>query len=285
MKLGILTDLDHKDLIKDDRPLIPLLNELGIETVILPWEQILSFRLEDLNAVLIRTPWNYALHWDQFKKALEFISSKTKLINDLQTVYENYHKEYLTKLNYQGLDFIHGEVIKNFNGEFNLEQLKDYAQKWETEHFVIKPIVGASGRDTFKFSVQEQSFPSLVDREVYFQTFVPEIQQSGEVSAIYFGGEYSHAVRKFLPQKNNEFRIQEEHGGNLEAYHSSSQELEKIQKFLLANNYSLPYMRVDYCLREESLLLMELELIEPELFMRTDQGSYENFVKVIKGAL
>ena len=284
-QLLIISDLNHPKLIPDDHKFLETIKNSGRDYKILPWENIPSFEKQFANfsKALIRTTWNYTLNFDTFLNNLEFLASKLELVNPISTIKENYHKSYLLNLNYEGMKLIPGEIIQNFSG-LSHSKIQKLEKSWDTQDFVIKPVVGGSGRDTFKFNKSDElTFPTLHNREVFLQKFTPEIKNFGEISVMIFGGKFSHAVRKFQDVSKEEFRIQQEHGGNCEAYIPSETELAKIDKFLTANKVDLPYARVDYCLETNSneLLLMELELIEPELFFRFSQEGEAKLLKSI----
>jgi glutathione synthase/RimK-type ligase-like ATP-grasp enzyme len=113
------------------------------------------------------------------------------------------------------------------------------------------------------------------------QQFVPEIGMQGEISFIYFNGSYSHAALK--RPATGDFRVQKEFGGSAEPFVPPAALLEQADGIANAVSYvrDALYCRVDAVERNGKLVLMELELIEPELFLRLSQNSAERFAHAI----
>ena len=144
---------------------------------------------------------------------------------------------------------------------------------------MVKPLVGASGYDTFLLDSKDSGIDVsvLLGREVIIQPFMKDILTEGEISFLYFKGNYSHSVIKSAG--NGDFRIQEEHGGKVKRYIASKEELTYIDNILSKVEYEWSYARVDVVRSEGKLLLMELELIEPELFFRFSDNGESALIK------
>jgi glutathione synthase/RimK-type ligase-like ATP-grasp enzyme len=113
------------------------------------------------------------------------------------------------------------------------------------------------------------------------QQFVPEIQTKGEISFIYVDGAYSHAVCK--RPAPGDFRVQQEHGGTAELVDppdSLLQQAHEMADQVPEVSWSL-YCRLDAVARNGKLILMELELIEPELFLGLADDAAETFARAI----
>jgi glutathione synthase/RimK-type ligase-like ATP-grasp enzyme len=150
---------------------------------------------------------------------------------------------------------------------------------------VVKPAISMNGDDTFRVrrseahSHQARLDALLLDRSVMVQAFVPEILSDGEVSLIYFAGRFSHAVVK--RPRAGEFRIQEEHGGTHRPY-SPAPALLRDGERVLAQLPEVPlYARVDGVCSDGRFLLLELEVIDPSLFLRSVAGAAERFATAI----
>ena len=118
-------------------------------------------------------------------------------------------------------------------------------------------------------------------REFQHQQFIPEIETQGEISFIYIDGAYSHAVLT-RPAKDD-FRVQKEHGGSAKLVHPDSSLLEQANEIAatVAQVRDSLYCRIDAVARNGRLVLMELELIEPELFLGLAEGAAERFAAAI----
>jgi glutathione synthase/RimK-type ligase-like ATP-grasp enzyme len=101
---------------------------------------------------------------------------------------------------------------------------------------------------------------------VILQPFLPSVREEGELSLFYFGGAFSHAVAKVA--RNGDFRVQPQYGGATTAFYPGPEAREAAAIVLAACDKELTYARVDLirCL-DGGLRLMELEVIEPDLFL------------------
>ncbi len=117
----------------------------------------------------------------------------------------------------------------------------------------------------------------LFDRRPFLlQPYMANIESEGEYSLFFFGGVYSHAIRK-VPEAGD-FRVQEEHGADILPAEPDARLL-KTAASLFADIEPLPtYGRGDW-VRDDAgrYRLMELELIEPSLYLRTSSGAAARF--------
>ncbi|MCO4753783.1 MAG: hypothetical protein KC478_04845, partial [Bacteriovoracaceae bacterium] len=222
-KLFILTDSDSPNLHPDDDGLIQALQEHMIEAIPVIWDE---FTPEPNSNILIRTPWDYAVKRQKFEKLLNEIDSSTsKLINPVEIVRWNMNKAYMLELQDKGVNVVETKVVEDAKLDESILQGLSYP-------VVLKPLVGAGGKDTFLVhnNTELKKCTALTDRDVMVQPFIDSIQSVGEYSFLFFNGEFSHAVLK--KASSNEFRVQEEHGGSVEVYKPSTEQIEKVQKTL-----------------------------------------------------
>ena len=100
-----------------------------------------------------------------------------------------------------------------------------------------------------------------------FQEFLNNITTQGEISLMLIGGKFTHAVKKIA--KKGDFRVQDDHGGRVEEYIPSKQEIIFAEDCLKASPYQPIYARIDIVDDNNNKpSLSELELIEPELWFR-----------------
>ena len=113
-----------------------------------------------------------------------------------------------------------------------------------------------------------------------FQEFIKNIISKGELSLIVIGGKYTHAVKKTA--KKGDFRVQDDHGGKVEVYYASDKEIEFAEQCINLCLEIPLYARVDIAYdNNNELSLVELELIEPELWFRNNKKSAELLAKEI----
>ena len=110
------------------------------------------------------------------------------------------------------------------------------------------------------------------------QPFIENIRTEGEFSLFYFSGEFSHAIRK-VP-KSGDFRVQEEHGADILSEAAPQAAIDAATRIVGLVDPEPVYVRVDLVRGDcDRYLLMELELIEPSLYLRTDDGAAERFAR------
>ena len=252
----------------------------------LRWEVTpVSWRRQDVDwsqfeVVVIRTTWDYHLDLDAFLRVLERIDgSGARLANPLALVRWNARKTYLRDLLYEGLPVV-PTVWGASPDSADVEGLFD---ELESEEIVIKPVISASAHDTFRLrrgSDAAKIAATFSGRETMAQPFVASIVEEGEQSLFYFGGEYSHAIRK--TPKAEDFRVQEEHGGLIVPAELPIGLVELGRRYLKSLDQPTLYARVDLVrLPSGDHALMELELIEPSLYFRMDPGSPRRFARAL----
>ena len=100
-----------------------------------------------------------------------------------------------------------------------------------------------------------------------FQEFLNSITAKGEISLIVIGGKFTHAVKKIA--KKGDFRVQDDHGGKVEEYNPTIEEISFAENCLKTSPFTPIYARVDIVYDNKNKpSLSELELIEPELWFR-----------------
>ena len=141
-----------------------------------------------------------------------------------------------------------------------------------TSELVIKPTVSAGSMDTFRLSADSES--QVVDqitqtfdgRTCMVQPFLTSVQSEGEYSLFYFGGEFSHAIKK-VPA-TGDFRSQEEFGSHLTQIALPDELVETMAKIFAYIGDKPLYLRADFVQHENELSLIEVELIEPSLYFQ-----------------
>ena len=152
------------------------------------------------------------------------------------------------------------------------------------DKIVTKPQVGTNSQHTFVLdeyvsadllSKLENTF---ANRPFFVQPFMSNVQSEGEYSLFFFGGEYSHAILKTPEQ--GDFRSQEEHGAEIKSVVATSEQIMAAEKLLALVEPQPTYVRADLVRDEnDNYLLMELELIEPSLYLRTNAGAADRFAR------
>ena len=99
-----------------------------------------------------------------------------------------------------------------------------------------------------------------------------------------FDGKFSHAILK--KAKEGDFRVQDDFGGTVHDYSPSKEEVEFALKVIKACKSAPLYGRVDIVWdQEKNIYLSELEIIEPELWIRNHPKSAESIAEAISNKL
>ncbi|ANO52007.1 ATP-grasp domain-containing protein [Woeseia oceani] len=250
----------------------------GWRVEVLPWR---SERDDwaSFDGVYVGTPWDYPDDPQTFLQALQRIeASGTVLANPLSLLRWNLAKTYLRDLESRGVAIVPTEWLDTLT-EPLLNGLHD---KLDSERIVIKPVISTNASNTFLLEreISPEIRAILLDtfaaRPCMAQPFVAAIQSEGEYSLFYIGGEMSHAIRK-VP-KPADFRVQEEHGARILAV-DVEPALQQTADQLMQLIKPMPlYARADFVRAADGrFLLMELELIEPSLYLRMVDAAPERF--------
>jgi hypothetical protein len=252
------------------------LKALGWVVEAVPWRRPgVDWRRFD--AVIIRTTWDYHEAPEAFVSVLEQVKrSGAPLENGLDLVIWNMNKTYLRDLERRGIPIvptIWGSDIGPVNQKTILKRLG-------SDEVVLKPVIGASAYHTYRLNRGSATWSEAAavfeHREYLAQPFFASVVDEGDYSLFFFGGEYSHAVLK--TPRSQDFRVQEEHGGIIRAAVASRELVSAGARVMAAIGQTPLYARVDLVqLTDAGYGLMELELIEPALYLRMDDGAPERF--------
>ncbi|MBN1853085.1 MAG: hypothetical protein JW829_10190 [Pirellulales bacterium] len=267
--------------IYDDLTFEPLA-QLGWQVDEIPWNTP-GIRWNNYDVVVIRSTWDYQNRAGEFIRALEEIDqSRARLENPLRVVRWNMEKSYLRDLQVHGIPIVPTQWFHNFHDE----TLSHVHRLFQADEVIVKPIIGANADATFRLPSRlpheaiEQVQAIFKDRPFLTQPFVQSVVEEGEYSLFYFGGEYSHAVLK--RPKPGDFRVQEEHGGQIRPVEIAPDLLAAGRKVIHTIGSDLLYTRVDLVRSPAGQpWLMELELIEPSLYFPFDPDSPTRFARAL----
>jgi hypothetical protein len=256
------------------------LKDLGWTVDEVPWNRPLV-NWSQYDAVVIRSTWDYQKQPELFLKTLEEIETAgTALFNPLEICRWNMDKHYLRDLQRKGVSII--PTI--WQPSMKLADFDRWQRDLNSDRLVVKPTIGANADDTFVLSPDkpeelDQAARIFNAKPLMIQPFVSSIQTRGEYSLFYFGGEYSHAINK-LP-KTGDFRVQEEHGGQISSIEPSAQLKAQGQRVLDQLGETLLYARIDFVIWQDYPALIEVELIEPSLYFAYSADSSQRFADAL----
>lgn len=187
-----------------------------------------------------------------------------RLINHPEILRWNFRKTYLLELERAGLPVpptTHLGKVEAGKVE-RLMREKDWATA------VVKPVSGQDGHGLVRLEIDERarwpdlSFPG---QEALVQAYQPEIETLGETTLTFFAGEFSHAVKRLPAQRD--WRANRQFGVQLAAVSVSDDVIADAKRYLDRAPGCPVYGRVDGIVRPDGFLLMELELIDPYLYL------------------
>ncbi|MEO7052832.1 MAG: hypothetical protein ABI128_14315 [Rhodanobacter sp.] len=266
-RLAFATAADHPSIQSDDAHLAESLQQLGIQPVSCIWNDP-AVDWSGFDAVLIRTIWDYFKHHAEFLGWLDRLDRLgVPTVNDSRLLRWNSDKRYLFDLADHGVATIPTRLAV-------AAELADVLASTPGQSVVVKPSVSGGAWHTLYGTVGDGAFADAVARlprehDYLVQPFIPEIASDGEWSLLYFAGEFSHAVIK--RPATGDYRVQVEYGGSTVAAAPDPATLAAAAHVLAAVavvGYDAPtYARVDGVVCAGRFALMELELIEPFLFL------------------
>jgi glutathione synthase/RimK-type ligase-like ATP-grasp enzyme len=270
--IALATCRQLADLHPDDRLLAAQLEQLGFSAKPIVWDDS-EQRLDQVSAVIVRSCWNYQFKPQQFLSWAETIrSGGVQLFNPVATLRWNHDKRYLRELASRGVSVPETAWFEPGTAAVLKQVMEDYG--WEKA--VLKPVVSATAWKTFlvtpanSTSLQSQFEEMLQDGAVMVQVFLENIATSGEWSFIFFRDHFSHAVLKH--PRDGDFRVQTEFGGTVERDIDPPPALiEEAQTILNAVTTPWLYARVDAVEVARHLCAIEIELIEPALFLHCNR--------------
>jgi glutathione synthase/RimK-type ligase-like ATP-grasp enzyme len=271
---------------ESERLVLPHLAEAGIEAQIVDWRMMdgrnPALIPSQFDLLVLCSCWDYHLRGDEFTEWLRRTAGEVPMLNDPKTVLWNLNKFYLREMPEMEIE-IAPTVFVNGSGPIGSSAWQEIGN-WKKS--VVKPAVSASAHKTWRFNgaalPEEDELKSRMERKPFLiQQFIPEIEAHGEIAFVYIDGAYSHAALKRTAARD--FRVQQEHGGSAELFVPSPallDQADQIASTVPQVRESL-YCRIDAIARNGKLVLMELELIEPELFLGLAEGAAERFAEAI----
>jgi hypothetical protein len=278
----------------DEHPLVDELAALGVRAVPAVWDDA-TVAWNNFDAVIIRSCWDYHLRIDQFFAWIDRVSALgVRVWNPPAMLRWNSRKTYLHDLTIGGVRTVPTLWLAGDGARRSTLSLEKILQDTGWTNVVVKPVVSASAHETWRVSRDE----ARVNRAIHdarlatlvaghgamVQPFVPEIATDGEWSLLFFGGEFSHVVQKRAAL--GDFRVQREFGGTFETMsRPTPRVLDQAERALRSAPGEALYARVDGVILNGDLVVTELELLEPSLFLDAEAGAPARFAAAIAARL
>lgn len=259
--------------------LVAALADIGVKGVVVPWGGPAADWAR-YPLVAVRTPWDYFTRLPEFLAWAEQVSQVTRLVNPYPVLAWNCHKGYLRQLADEGVPTVPTLWLPRGSDD-PVGRLRQCG--WDD--VVIKPAVSIGAIGALRAHSSDPAcqayLESLVaEQDAMAQPFVSSVAQAGEVSLVYFGGVFSHAICK--RPAAGDYRVQDMYGGTVHAHVPAAAERALAEAVLAHTPAPTTYARVDLVEHEGRPVLMELEVIEPELFLGATPEAAARFAAVLK---
>jgi len=269
------------------------LEKNDIECEPLAWDDSIT-QLLNFDMFIIRSAWNYYHSNINLNKFLKFIYRvRFRVYNSEHIIKWNFNKKYLKDLEEKEIPVIPTLFLKN-PSNFTLSNFEILGKFEREREFVIKPCVSGGGRNTYRINPIKmnnkqinQIKTSLIQasiNEIMIQPFIDSILEICEISFIFFGDKFSHAVQR-IPAPGNFcdlVTISRVRSVPLEALEIAKKCISVTYQILHLPIGSLLYARVDLLFdKKRGYLVSELELIEPNLYLQYEKASIEKFGNTI----
>ena len=279
-EVALVTCADQRYLEPEVHDAAAALRATGVPTDVVSWDEERDWGAYEL--VVVRTPWDYFDRLTQFLEWAAGVERETALVNPADVLRWNSHKGYLAEFTAKGVPTVPTRLVPG-----NSTDVADQVREVPWEEIVVKPAIDGGARHAWRGLRDDPSLSRVAERltdhgDVVVQPFVPAIVD-GERSLVFLGGRFSHAVRK-VP-KPGDYRSQRHLGGSEVDHEPDSAELQVALAAMAAAPGRLTYARVDLVDWEDAPVLIELEVIEPDLFLRDVPERVDRFVEVVQEEL
>jgi glutathione synthase/RimK-type ligase-like ATP-grasp enzyme len=293
--VALLTDRRYLDprpgnayvgnIFEEDRLLAEALARHGIRTVRVDWADP-GVAWESFGAAVFRTTWDYFERFAEFERWLDDVSGRVRLINAPELVRWNWDKHYLRDLERAGLPVVETDFVER---GASLD-LAAHLRRRGWSEAVVKPAISGAARNTVRFDAStavslQATFDALVrDEAMLIQPFMPDVVERGELTIVVVGGRATHGVLK--RPKPGDFRVQDDHGGTVTRHEATPAELAFAEAAMAACPSAPVYGRVDLVRDADGRpRIMELEIIEPELWLRFDPPAAQILAEALSETL
>jgi glutathione synthase/RimK-type ligase-like ATP-grasp enzyme len=259
-----------------DRLAAPLL-PAGIEVVTRSWTE--AGDLAGFEAVTPLLAWGYHTREAEWRALLDRLDAGgVRAVNSVEILAWNTQKTYLAELEEAGAPIVPTLFVDRLTPAAVAEAHERFGQD-----LIVKPQVSGGSFGTIRLP-HGGSLAGGPAGPAMLQPFLPAVAEEGELSLLYFGGAFSHAIAKVAGA--GDFRVQYQHGGAYRAIEATAEMRQAAEQVLEAAGQALAYARIDL-IRDGAgeLRLMELEAIEPDLYLDLAPDGGAGFAKAMAAAM
>ena len=275
-RVAIVTCVELPEPDPDQELLLAALERAGVQAELLPWDDPRADPAP-FDLCVLRSCWNYHEDPQAFLDWIDAAAEVTRVANSADVAHWNIHKRYLRKLENAGVPII-PTVWFEQGGDVNLaETMTSHA--WDD--VVLKPAISAASFRTSRFQAADvdrgQAFlEGLVrDGDAMAQLYMPAFEHPGELALVWIDGQLTHAVVKQPRFADDDEQVSD-------AVPGSDEERAIADRALAVVDRDLMYARVDVVHHHDGhLVISELELLEPSLFLLQHPDALERLVTAI----
>lgn len=243
------------------------------------------------DGAVFRSTWDYSRRFGEFQAWLDRAAGLLPLCNPLPVIRWNADKHYLADLAAAGIPVVPTRFLERGTDA----PLSALLAESGWPEAVLKPCVSGGARHTYRVNpgnaaALDPLLRGLLREEAFLlQPFQHEVLTGGEDTLMVMGGRYTHAVRK--RPRAGDFRVQDDHGGSVERLRPDAERVDLAEQAMAACPPALAatapaYGRVDLVRGNDGrLAVMELELFEPELWLRQHPPAAEAMADAVLGIL
>jgi glutathione synthase/RimK-type ligase-like ATP-grasp enzyme len=286
--IALVTARAARDLDEDLAPLFASLSGAGAAVRVVEWDDG-EIDWSQFDLALLRSTWDYSMRLPEFLKWADFVSKATQLVNPTPVVRWNTDKHYLGELRQADVRTVPSTFVEP--GDSASQVMNEFLVQHAASEFVVKPAISSGARDAQRYGRRELEAAILhirrlldAERSVVVQPYLDRVDADGETALIYFGGRFSHAIRKAALLRRGAASTR----ALFAAEHISARvpkldELRTAERALGAIPFATPlYARVDLIRDADAApCVLELELTEPSLFFAHAPGAVERFAALL----
>lgn len=278
--ITLVTERRFPELTPDDAMLYAALKDRGFNVRVAVWSD-LSIDWRDSRVTLVRSTCDYYRHADTFSAWIRHVDRSSFLLNPSSMLLWNMHKRYLHELSSRGINTVPTWYV----AQGSSHNLRAICRQFGWDDIIVKPCVASGAFGSLRFELPDgvrhaQAYLDAVasERDAMVQPFLSSVRSSCERCLVFIGGEFSHATRK-EPDVNFSSSWQTAHTATNAEIYFARQVLDALPCVPL-------YARVDVLpIRDDELVLMELELIEPSLYFRIHPPSIARMASLLAAAV
>ena len=277
--IALVTWEELPALSESDRLLAAALTRLGAAPVAAIWSDP-HVAWESYDAVVIRSTWDYHLRIAEFRAWLDGLDARgVRVFNDPSIVRWNADKHYLGRMEALGVAALPTVFVEHGSGARVAAVVRE--RGWERA--VVKPAISASGWHTRIVTIGDEEDVDIDECGLLVQPFAEEVVREGEWSFVFVDGSLQLSVLKNA--KEGDFRVQSNYGGSAAPRLASAALAEQAAEALRRTAPDALYARIDGIDRNGTFVLMELELIEPELFLVHEPAAADALARALLARL